>query len=174
LLQTGTQDQCINGVQRDVAWFEEYPSNPNEEAQFRNLPVASGDVIIATVFQGASGVWETKVDDLTRGLFGIMVTGLGWGVGPDTGTTFTQQGSTLGLSYGGGYTAEWIVEDYDELGAPVPFANYGTLAFSNLQTGLSSWSLTPAEAVAITQNGSTISTPSRPSNGGFSVSYTGT
>jgi hypothetical protein len=161
-------------VQTDVAWFEEYPSVPNTEGQFRNLPVAPGDVIAASVFQATSGVWETKVDDLTRGLFGIMVTGQGWGVGPDTGTTFTRQGSTVGLSYSGGSTAEWIVEDYGELGAPVPFANYGTVAFSDLKTSLSPWSLTPAEAVEITQNGSTISTPSAPSNNGFSVTYTGT
>lgn len=176
LLQTGITDQCVNGSQQDFGWFEEYPSTPNESKPFRSFPVSPGDAISATVFQGSSGAWETKVDDLTMGLSGIMVTGRGWGVASDgSGTpTFPEQGTTTGLTYAGGYTAEWIVEDFAVGGAPsiVPLANYGTVTFSDLQTSLATWSLTIGEGLAITQNGVTLSTPSPPSTAGFSVTYT--
>jgi len=176
LLQTGISDQCVNGSQQDSGWFEEYPSVPNEEKVFRSFPVSPGDAISAAVFQGSNGVWETKVDDLTTGLSGIMVTGEGWGVASDGSSTqtFPVQGSTSGLTYSGGFTAEWIVEDFsDSTGSTVPLANYGTVTFSNLQTSLPTWSLTTGEGWSIAQNGVTLSTPSAPSTAGFSVSYTG-
>jgi len=177
LLQTGVTDNCVNGVQQDSAWWEEVPSSPNQSSAFTSFPVSSGDVIEASVYQTSSGAWETSVDDLTTGLTGIMVTGEGWGVSTGgSGGSFTEQGSTADLSYLGGYTAEWIVEDYQQGGiggAYVPFANYGTVTFTNLTTSLSPWSLTPGEGVEIVQNGTVLSEPSFPSNSGFSVSYTG-
>jgi Peptidase A4 family len=176
LLQTGITDQCVNGAQQDYGWFELVPSIPNTAKEFRNFSVSPGDAITASVYQGTSGAWETKVDDLTSGLSGIMVTGEGWGVAPDAtgGQTFPLQGSTTGLSYSGGYTAEWIVEDFvGSTGSVVPLANYGTVTFTNLQTSLTSWSLTSADAWSIAQGGTTLSTPSAPSTAGFSVSYTG-
>ena len=177
LLQTGTSERCVNGSQEDQGWFEEYPSTPNAERDFTSFPVSPGDAMSASVFRGSSGAWETKVDDLTTGLSGIMVTGEGWGIASDASSSqaFTQQGSTLGLTYAGGYTAEWIVEDYTDAttGSTVPLANYGTVTFSDLQTSLASWSLTTGEGQAIAQNGVILSTPSAPSMAGFSISYTG-
>lgn len=177
LLQTGITDQCVNGSQKDSGWFEEVPSTPNYSRNFANFSVSPGDSITATVFQGTNGSWETKLDDLTTGLSGIMVVGEGWGVASDTSSTqtFPTQGSTVGLTYSGGYTAEWIVEDYTDgtTGSTVPLANYGTVTFTSLGTSLASWSLTPGEGLAIEQNGVTLSTPSAPSSAGFSVSYTG-
>jgi hypothetical protein len=161
-------------VQRNSGWFEEYPSTPNTLKNFLGFPVSPGDSIQASVYQGASGAWNTRVDDLTTGLSGVMVTGQGWGVFADGGNgTFTLQGSTAGLSYSGGYSAEWIVEDYSQNGSLVPFANYGRVDFSGLTTSLTPWYLTLNEGVAIAQNGVVISTPSAPANNGFSVSYTG-
>ena len=173
LLQTGTTSECVNGVQQNHGWFEEVPSDPNFSKTFLNFPVTAGDSIQSAVYQGSTGQWETRLDDLSTGLAGIMVTGGGWGVAPDTATNFPLQGLTTGLSYAGGYTAEWIVEAYTQYNAVVSLANYGTVTFSNLQTSLASWSLTQSEEVALNQNGSIVSTPSPPSNGGFSVSYTG-
>lgn len=91
-------------------------------------------------------MWETRVDDLTTGLSGVMVTGEGWGVFADAGNgTFPKQGSTAGLSYSGGYTAEWIVEDYSLNGSVVPFVDYGSVDFTGLTTSLSPWYLTANE-----------------------------
>lgn len=174
LLQTGVTTNCVNGVQQDLGWWEEVPSIPNYARNFSGFTVYPGNVIRASVFEGSSGAWETRVDDLTTGLSGVMVTGQGWGVLADAGNgTFLKQGSTAGLSYSGGYTAEWIVEDYSENGGMVPFASYGTVTFTQLTTSLASWYLAPSDAVAMAQNGVLLSTPSAPSGGGFSVSYVG-
>jgi len=171
LLQTGVTTDCVNGVQQDAGWFEELP-NPSRD--FAGFPVSPGDSIQASVFQGSSGAWETRIDDLTTGLSGVMVTGEGWGVSEDAGNgSFAEQGSTAGLSYSGGYTAEWIVEDYTQNGSLVPLADYGTVDFTDLKTSLASWYLTANEGWAIVQNGVVLSTPSSPSSDGFSVSYTG-
>ena len=175
LLQTGVTMSCINGVQQDVAWWEEYPSNPNDAPDFTSLPIMPGDHVQASVYQTLAGAWATRVDDRTAGLSGWMVTGEGWGVSADHSTSYAPQGSTAGLSYPGGYSAEWIVEDYTDsaTGALVPFADYGRVSFSSLLTSLASWSLLPSEAIEIDQAGSVLSTPSLPTGDGFSVAYTG-
>jgi len=178
LLQTGTNDECVNGAQEDFGWFEEYPSNPNYSQGFANYPVAPGDSMEAYVFQTSSGAWETLLNNLTTGLSAIMVTGEGWGVSrtPASGPiTFTYQGTTTSLSYSGGYTAEWIVEDPGDVssGGQSPFANYGSVTFSNLGTDLASWSLPNSDAEEIVQNGVILSVPGAVSGDGFTVTYTG-
>jgi hypothetical protein len=173
LLQTGVTTDCVNGVQQNYAWWEQYPSTPNQATPFRGLPVVAGDAIAVSVFQ-TGGAWETRVDDLARGLSGMMVTGQGWGVVSDGSTNFPLQGSTVGVSYAGGYTAEWIVEAYTQADTTtVPLAAYGTVSFTGLLTSLPGWALTANEGVALVQAGSVVSTPSLPSAGGFTLSYTG-
>lgn len=177
LLQTGVTADCVNGAAIYHAWWEEYPSIPNTSRDFFGLPVSPGDQIEASVYQWSDGShWQTCVDDLTSGLSGLMVTGEGWGV-TTAGCSglFQQQGSTAGLSYSGGYTAEWIVEDYANAVSmtQVPFADFGTVTFANLGTSLSPWYLTANEAVAVAQSGTVLATPSPPSADGFSVTYTG-
>lgn len=172
LLQTGVLTMCTNGVQENAGWWEELPSDPNHPNPFDNFPVAAGDVIDASVYQTTTGAWETRVNDLSTGLSGIMITGEGWGVYQDgSDSSFPEQGSTAGLSYSGGTSAEWIVEDPGA--TPAPFANYTTVSFSDLETSMSSWTLTPDDAWEIVQNGVVLSTPSMPSITGFTVTYTG-
>ncbi|MCL6095295.1 MAG: G1 family endopeptidase, partial [Actinobacteria bacterium] len=179
LLQTGVTATCVDGAQQDFGWWEEFPMNPNELIPFSGFPVSPGDLIKASVYEAVSGAWVTRVDDLSTGLSGIMITGEGWGVYVDgSGSSFPEQGSTADVFYSGGYTAEWIVEDPASQVKPtdvlVPFADYGTVTFSDLTTSLSPWYLTSSEAVEIYQNGTVLSTPSvPPGNDGFSVSYTG-
>jgi len=174
LLQTGVTMRCVRGVPQYVGFFEEYPSSPNFSKEFLGFPVSPGDAIEASVFQGSNGSWETRLDDVTTGLSGVMGTGSGWGVFANgSNGTFVTQGSTAELRYAGGYSAEWIVEDYSQAdGSMIPFANYGTVTFTNLRTTLPSWSLTANERVAIAQNGVVLSTPSLPASNGFSVTYT--
>jgi hypothetical protein len=174
LLQTGVQTSCVNGSQQDFGWFEEWPNEPNAKA-FPAFPVLPGDSIEASVYQTSTGAWVTRVDDLTTRESGVMVTGGGWGVMTDAGNgTFTYEGLTTSLSYSGGHTAEWIVEDnYAPDGPVVPLADYGTVNFTNLTTGPSPWALTTDESEEIIQNVVVLSTPSLPLGDGFSVSYTG-
>ena len=85
------------------------------------------------------------------------------------------QGTRTGLSYSGGYTAEWTVED-DTDGATNtinPFANFGTVTWTDLESSFTTWSLTQIETWAVVQNGVTIATPTANSGDGFTVSYTG-
>jgi hypothetical protein len=177
LLQTGVSANCVNGIQEDPAWWELYPSNPNQSFDFQGMDVSPGDLIEASVFEGENGEWVTRVDDLTTGISGIMVTGEGWGIYQDgSGGTFTDQGSTVDIYYSGGYTAEWIAEDYRVGGAGgslVSLADYGTVSFTNLTTSISSWHLSEGDGWEIVQDGQVLSVPSVPSQDGFSVSYEG-
>jgi hypothetical protein len=173
LLQTGVESDCVGGIQADdPAWWEEFPEVASID--FSGMTLSAGDQVVASVFRSTSGAttWETCLDDLTTGTAGVMITGEGWGVttGGCSGP-FTAQGSTATLSYAGGTTAEWIVEDFSLGNSLVPFADYGTLTFSNLRTSIPSWSLAAAEEVELVQNGSIVSQPSAPSGTGFSVSY---
>jgi Peptidase A4 family len=179
LLQTGVTSGCSEGTQTDnAAWWEEYPEVPG--INFNGMSVSAGDQMRASVYRLADGTtWETCLEDLTTGLSGLMVTGEGWGVttGGCSGT-FTEQGSTATLSYAGGTSAEWIIEDFDidENGTlvQVPFADFGTVAFSNLTTSLSSWNLTSSDAWGVgDKHGDLLAAPSTPSGNGFSVTYTG-
>ncbi len=176
LLQTGTEDRCVNGVQQDDAWWELYPSNPNESIDYSRLSVSAGDSVVASVYKTMGGRWSTKIDDVTKGISGVMVTGVEYGTALDNGgsNVFSKEGSTSQLSYDGGYSAEWIVEDSGASETQLsPFANFGTITFSNLHAGLPAWALTSAEGVELVQHGVVLSTPAAPSANGFDVHYTG-
>src|ERR1019366_2340466 len=43
LLQTGTDDGCVNGVQQDYGWWELYPSTPNQSEGYANYTVSPGN-----------------------------------------------------------------------------------------------------------------------------------
>lgn len=174
LLQTGIRETCRGGVASYAGWWEEYPNKPNREADFFPFPVSPGDSITASVYQSSATAWVTRLDDQTTGSSGWMVTGDAWGVGRDGGGTFTAQGGTAGLTFAGGHTAEWIVEDAITVDSSiVPFADYGNVSFTNLHASPASWSLSPAEGWEIIQNGTVLSAPSQPGSDGdsFSVSY---
>jgi hypothetical protein len=176
LLQTGTNDECVNGVQEDFGWWEEYPSVPNYSRGFNDYPVSPGDLMEAYVYQTTSGSWETLLNNLTTGLSAIMVTGEGWGVEPTGASYFTFQGTTTGLSYSGGYTAEWIVEDPGNASGSglAPFANFGSVTFFKLRANLSSRSLPDSDEVEMTNsNNVAISVPGLVTNDGFTTTYTG-
>jgi hypothetical protein len=176
LLQTGTEDACIGGSQHDEAWWELYPSNPNESFVFYDLPVSPGDEIVASVHETSGGRWTTKIDDVTKGIAGVMVTGARYGTSLDDNGAAgsTKEGSTALFAYSGGYSAEWIVEDARTTPAEfAPFANFGTVTFYNLAISLATWSLTPSEGVELVQNGVVLSTPGAPGSDGFAVRYTG-
>jgi hypothetical protein len=176
LLQTGTESDCVNGVQENDGWWEEYPANPNHEEIFNEFPVSPGNEIEAAVYELNDGSWETAVSDLTTGLSGYMITGEAWGVSETGAPSFTDQGSTTGLSYSGSYTAEWIVEDTGVASTPgsyYPFANFGSITFSDMRSSFSSWYLTPDEGWGIVQSGVTLAAPTSTSTDGFTDTYTG-
>jgi len=179
LLQTGTIDDCVNGVQQDSGVFELLPSTPNYAETFNDFPVNAGDVISAEVSENSSGQWATFVENLTTGLEGVFGVGLGWEV--ETISTHTVKGGLQGVatstSYSGAYSAEWIEEDPENVSAGsslFSFANYGNVRFSNVETSLpSGWTLPNTDGTEIVQNGTTLSIPGIVSDDGFMVTYTG-
>ena len=111
LLETATDVYCLNGEQHTRAWWE---LAPKISIGVFSFPVHPGDTMSAEVFQIESnctttcGQWETIVQDLTTGLQGVMVTNDGYGVTRNGTPTFPVQHSTVGMSYAGGTTAEWV------------------------------------------------------------------
>jgi len=175
LLQTGVRSDCIGGVQHDdVGWWEEAPELP--EVDFTDMSVSAGNVMRATVVQNSDRSWTTRIDDLTTGISGVMTTGQAYGTILDANPTswLDEEGLTTSVSYGGGYTAEWIVEDYELNGTLVPLADFGTATFTNLTTSVPSWALTDDEQSGIGDNGGLLhAAPSEPSGNGFSITWTG-
>ena len=177
LLQTGVVSDCVGGVQvEDPAWWEEYPESPAD--LFQSMTVSPGDRIQASVSQGVDGSWTTRLDDLTTQVSGFMQTGHVWGTFRDAEpTAITTEGDATAVTYSGGTTAEWIVEDYGTSGGTlVPFADFGTVTFSGLTTSLPTWTLTAAEQVGLgDRSGLLLAAPSAPdaTGKGFSVAYTG-
>jgi hypothetical protein len=178
LLQTGISSECVDGAQKNSAWWEIVPATPNDETIFSDFPVSSGNEIQASVFETTTGAWQTEVSDVNTGLTAAMITGDIWGVGETSSNEINDQGSTINYHYSGAYTAEWIVEDPEEGsaspgGALYPFANFGSITFSNTESSFTSWSLTPDEEWGIVQDGVTLAAPTNTTADGFTVTFTG-
>jgi uncharacterized repeat protein (TIGR02543 family) len=112
LLQTGVNDNCVNGVQVDSGWFEIVPATPNHEEVFSNFPVSPGNIIRAT--EGyVNGQWVTLLDNFSTGLSAVFVVGSSWEVVNTSTSTPVGgiQGDASGTSYSGAYSVEWIEED---------------------------------------------------------------
>jgi Peptidase A4 family len=178
LLQTGVRSDCDGGMQvDDPGWWELWPPLPEED--FKTLSVAPGDAIQATVMQNLDKSWTTRLDDLTTGFSGVMTTGTGYGTVSDSNPTtwLHEEGPTASLTYAGGTSAEWIVEDFESASTLqlVPLADFETVTFTGLTTNLPSWALTSSEQVGMGSGPLLLSVPSPAdaSGRGFSVTFTG-
>ena len=111
-----------------IAWYEWYPDYAYD---FSGISISAGDEIKAcvTAYSTTSGVAE--LENLT------------------TGQTVTKD---LSSSYAlCEQDAEWIVEDFEENGGLVPFADFGTVTFSG--TSASGYTASGANIIDIEQNG---------------------
>ncbi len=181
LLQTGVESDCSGGVQvSNMAWWEKIPPLP--EIPFNSMSVAPGDAIQASVYQASDGSWVTRVDDLSRGISGVMIMIYGhayWGtrLDSDPNNWYQQEGNGSPISYTGGYTAEWIVEDFAECTSTscslVPLADYGTVTFGSLSVNNAAPDLTQAVADGIVHSGIALSIPTPLTATGFTAVYTG-
>lgn len=172
LLQTGTNSDCDHGTQVNNAWTEKVPSNPNHQIVFSNFPIRAGDTIDAQVYKNASGIWCTRVTDNATRRFGLLEVGGSWNIYNAQGVAIgPEQGSASALAYGGGYSAEWVVEDPKDSESRTTdrFANFNSVTFNNLRTNLAHWSLPGSDAVDMVQHGALLSYPSPLVNGNFTV-----
>jgi len=133
LLQTGVEDDCVNGVQLDTGFWELFPEDAAQV--FSRFPLHPGDEITASVLYDGTH-WDTDVTDETTGLTGYSIGGLGWGTAfAATHTLRTWQGPDP-YFFAGGRTAEWIEESPSvgslRIATQPPLANFGTLQFTRL------------------------------------------
>lgn len=178
LLQTGVRSDCLGGTQdNNPAWWEEFPQVA--EQKFLTLTVSPGDSMQATVSKNPDGIsWTTRLDDLTKGISGLMTTGGEYGTQSDAnlGAWLHDEGSAASISYAGGYSAEWIVEAFAlGNGSIVPLADFGKLTFSGLTASVPSWTLTQPEQIGLGQGPFLVAAPTAPdaTGRGFSIAYTG-
>jgi hypothetical protein len=131
-------------------WWEILPA---AETSITTLTVKTGDSVSVTIWKLTGTTWEINLSDHTNG---------------QSFTSPPEQYSGLGS------TAEWIVEatsrcrircETTELAPYTP-----AVSFSNLgMTGPEG----PLEEISMVQAGTTVSTPSGLTSGGFDVTYTG-
>ncbi|KAJ5211582.1 Aspergillopepsin-2 [Penicillium cinerascens] len=154
ILQTGV-DFCIqDGSTTYSAWYEWFPDNAYN---FNNLEISAGDTIQMTV----------DASSLTSGTATIENTSTGQSV------THTFNGGEDGSLCE--TNAEWIVEDFEEGGSLVPFANFGAVTFSGAEAmdGGSTVGTDGATIVDIQSSSGQVLTSSSASGNSVTVQYVG-
>lgn len=155
ILQTGCDFTATdNGPEYDC-WYEYFP---NPLTDFDGFTPSAGDTIYAVV-QSTGSTSGTATLTNTR-----------------TGQSVTQQLSAPNAQASlVGQNAEWIVEDFESGGSLVPFANFGTVTFTNCQamSGGNNVGTSGADIIDITQNNQVITNAQIPSGSEVTVQYTG-
>jgi hypothetical protein len=150
LFQTGTTSACSRGgAQSSYAWWTDEDEHYASQEVYS---VVAGDVVHARVWCNASGYWSWSVRDLSEVS--------GWAGNVE---------SSVEPYQGIGATAEWVVEDPENLSTnkPFPFADFGVLHFSHMTPVVRG--LTAIEM--ITRKGLGMSAPSIVADAGFDVTY---
>jgi hypothetical protein len=136
------------------AWYEWYP---NYAIDFTGFEVSAGDVISISITSSSSSKGKIVMENMT------------------TGKSVTQSVSApSSSSHLGGQNAEWIVEDFDEGGSQVAFANFGTVTFTDCVAKTSSETIGVSGATIIdikTSSGSILTDASIPSSSEVQVVY---
>lgn len=104
ILQTGVDFTVGSGYD---AWYEWYPDYAYD---FSGISISAGNVIKTTVTASSTKAGTAVIENVTTG---------------KTVTKSITSSSALCLE-----NAEWIVEDFEENGSLVPFANFGTIVYS--------------------------------------------
>ena len=132
ILQTGI-DFTVNsaGQHSFAAWYEWYP---NYAYNFASFPIAAGDVIEMSVVATSPSAGTVTLQNVSSGK------------SVSKALTAPSSGSTIA-----GKNAEWIVEDYEEGSSLVPFADFGTVTFTDCtaKTGSETLTLNSASVIEI-------------------------
>jgi hypothetical protein len=164
LLQTGTGQRCVSGTQVSTGWSELLPA---ANTVFKGFEVDAGDSMTGTVLKNSSGKWATFLTDHRTGLTGKYVVGVGWSV------SGTSQGTSVGTSYAGGLSAEWVFEDPTDgtKHSLYPFADFQRVTFTGLEANSAAPALTSTDAEALYQSSTFLSVPSGDESSSFSCRY---
>jgi hypothetical protein len=151
LIQTGTEHSKVNGQVLFRAWWEILPAN---ETPLFN--VRAGDLMSAYVRDISGNQWQISIRDVTSGQSFVH--------------NFTYRGP--------GASAEWILERPEFGGKFSTLAHYTPTGFrvakvgGNFQPPGNPGLVYPSMAIAMNQNGTLVSFPSRPTNGNsFNLAY---
>lgn len=147
-------DFCVQyGQPSYAAWYEWYPEYAYD---FTGISISAGDVISISVDASSTNTGTAIVENLSTG----------------QSVSHTFNGGTTGTLCE--TNAEWIVEDFEENGALVPFANFGSVTFSNAQAIQYGQYVGPsgAQIMDIEQNGQVLTQSSDTSNS-VTVQYIG-
>jgi hypothetical protein len=151
LIQTGTEQDYVNGHAIYRAWWEILPA---AETLIPSITVHPGDVFTGSVKNTSGKKWVISLKDVT------------------TGKSFS-----INKNYNGaGTSAEWIQEAPFN-GGILPLAHYSQTKFSKIQIGANFGAPAnvalqfPGQAIAMVQNGKRVSTPSKPTGNSFNIAY---
>lgn len=125
-------------------------------AGFSGFLISAGDVISLSVAASSSSKGTVVIENQTTGQ---KVTKT---------LSAPSASSTLG-----GQNAEWIVEDFEQNGQLVPFADFGTVVFTDAvaQTASETVDLSGATILDIRQNGQVLTNVSIPSPSEVRIEY---
>ena len=148
LIQTGTEQDYVNGRATYYAWWEILPA---AETVITAFAVSPGDSIGASIVPAGSGHWTITITDQTRG------------------ETF----HTTQAYSGPGTSAEWIEEAPTIGGHVATLAHYGRATFDPGTVNGKNPGLVASDGGVMIQRRAQVSTPSLPDNDtdGFNVAY---
>ncbi|KAI0442689.1 peptidase A4 family-domain-containing protein [Xylaria telfairii] len=109
ILQTGVDFSARGGTVTYEGWYEWYP---DYSYRFANFKISGGDTLTMTVTATGKNSGSVTLDNRTTG--------------QSVSHTFANEIGNLCQT-----NAEWIVEDFSQGNSLVPFANFGTVAFTN-------------------------------------------
>ncbi|KAI0040159.1 hypothetical protein FA95DRAFT_1612019 [Auriscalpium vulgare] len=149
ILQTGVDFTIDSGSVSYDAWYEWYPDSAHD---FSGIPIKAGDTIKVTVTATSTKAGSAVIENVTTGK-----------------TVSKSLSSSAALCE---KDAEWIVEDFDEGGTQVPFANFGTVTFTGASATTGSGSVGPSgsDILDIKQSGTVLTSVSTGSSS-VTISY---
>ncbi|CAK5266532.1 unnamed protein product [Mycena citricolor] len=115
IMQTGIDFNVDNGRVSFDAWYEFYPAFASD---FSGFSVSAGDVITLVATKTSSTSGHVSITNESTGR--------------SVSKTLSGSGRLCGEN------AEWIVEDFEQGNSLVPFANFGTVTFTNARATLAS------------------------------------
>ncbi|KAJ9396918.1 hypothetical protein DTO282F9_6172 [Paecilomyces variotii] len=154
ILQTGIDFTVgADGSVSYDAWYEWYPDYAHD---FDGFDISSGDVISLSVNSSSSSSGTVVIENQTTGKQVSKTVSA-----PDSSSTL------------GGQNAEWIVEDFEQGDSQIPFANFGSVTFSNAtaNTGSGSVGTDGATILEIRRNGQVLTHTSIPSSSEVKITY---
>lgn len=126
ILQTGLDFTVSGGRVTYDAWYEWYPDYAYD---FSGITFSAGDSVSVSVQATSYTAGTAVIENLT------------------TGKTVSK--AITSSSRLGGQNAEWIVEDFEQNGGLVTFANFGTVTFTQAKAGTSSGSSVGVEGATL-------------------------